>query len=184
MFFQRTLGSGNAQGNGSRGNLNTDLKSKDLIWANKDIFAKRSLVACKGMILEFTLHGFTFFMLEKVASFMFFIGSKKHTSFCSPNQISRNFLIAASSKVSASNISLVTFSFATTPVDIHINGRGLKVSMIVVSSIFKNCRQHLDLSLLLMDSSQDVYTFGYCNLNAYEKLFEYLLYKHNLSPIV
>ena len=53
-----------AQGNGPRKNLNIDLKSKVLIWATKDIFAKRLLVSCRGKILEFTLHGFTFFRLD------------------------------------------------------------------------------------------------------------------------
>ena len=103
--------------------MNIYLKSKDLIWVTKDIFTKSSLVVCKGTILEFTLHGFTFFMLEKVDSFIFLIGLKKHKVLCPPNQISRNFLIAPFPRVSASNISFATFLFATTPVDIHINGR-------------------------------------------------------------
>ena len=72
-------------------------------------------------------------MLEVVDSFIFLIGSKKHKALCSPNQISRNFLIAAFPKFSARNISFVTFLFATTPIDIHINGRGLKGLMNVVS---------------------------------------------------
>ena len=48
----------------------------------------------------------------------------------------------------------------------------------------KYCRQHLDPFLFLVDSIQDVYDFGHRNSNAYEKLFDYLLYKQNLSPIV
>ena len=80
VFFNAPLGFANVQGNGPRGNLNIDLKSKDIIWATKDIFAKKPLVTCKGTILEFTLHGFTLFMLEKVASVIFLIGSKKHAT--------------------------------------------------------------------------------------------------------
>ena len=41
----KNIGSANAQG--PRGNLNFDFKWKDLIWA------KRSLVACKGTILPY-----------------------------------------------------------------------------------------------------------------------------------
>ena len=48
----------------------------------------------------------------------------------------------------------------------------------------KYCRQHLDPFLFLVDSIQDVYDFGHRNSNAYEKLFDYLLYKQNLFPIV
>ena len=161
--------------------MNIDLKSKDLIWVTKDIFTKSSLVVCKGTILEFTLHGFTFFMLEKVDSFIFLIGLKKHKVLCPPNQISRNFLIAPFPRVSASNISFATFLFATTPVDIHINGRGHKGLMNVVSSIPKVLST---VSLFLRDSSQDVYTFGNRNSNTSEKLFVYLLFKENLSPII
>ena len=39
VFFHPPLGSANAQGNEPRGNLNIDLKSKDLIWVK--IFLQR-----------------------------------------------------------------------------------------------------------------------------------------------
>ena len=123
-------------------------------------------------------------MVSFSSCWILLIGSKK-LGLCSHNWISRNIFIAASPKVSGSNISFVTFLFGTTLVDIHISGRGLKRSMNVVSSIPKTLSthlQHLDLSLFLTYSSQDVYNCGHRNWNVYKNLLEYLLYMQHLSP--
>ena len=130
-FFNAPFGSANAQSYGPRGNLNIDLQSMDLIWATKDIFSKITT------ILEFSYMVWLSLCLKGWSASFFFIWIKKTCSSCSPNQISINFLIAASPTVSTSKISFVTFSFATTPVDIHINRRGLKGSMNDVSGIPK-----------------------------------------------
>ena len=165
-----------AQGNGPRENLNIDLKSKDLIWATKDIFAKRSLVSCKGKILEFTLHGFTFFMLD------FFNWIKKLVALCSHNWISRKFYIAASLKFLQGTYLLSHF-YLLLHLSIYTSTEEESKGRLMLFQVFpKCCRQHLDLSLFLTDSSQDACTFGHCNSNAYKIFLEYLLYRQHFSP--
>ena len=121
-------------------------------------------------------------MVSLSSGWIFLIGSKKLAALCSHNLISRNFYIAATPKVSARNISFVTFLFTTTPVNIHINGRGIKGRLMLFQVFPKYCPQHLDLSLFLTDSSQDACNFGHRNSNAYKKNLKYLLYRHYFSP--
>ena len=77
-FFKVPIGSVSDHGSGSQGNVKSNIKFSERIWATKAILAKRFLLACRGITFELTLHVLILFTSVNVARFSFFIGPKKY----------------------------------------------------------------------------------------------------------